>query len=358
MPSVESDRGVAGSHVGRGVALGNADPFVKQVRSSWRRLTGGRRVRDSERRTVVACSGGADSGALALALAGVQRDSVVLAHIVHDMRPACEATADRDAVAALADDVGLPFYEANVTVKGVRGNEEAIARDRRLAALGAIAERVEAPFVATGHHADDQLETVLMRLVRGAGPTGMAGIRECRTIQGAELVRPLLTSTRDACESACRRAGWVWCEDATNSDERRLRSAIRHRVTPELRALAPGLSDRVGRMCRLMEGAAEVVSARVSELAGSAHLADGGREWERRALAREPAIVIGQLIRDELSGWGVPADDIGGDRLESIVAAVRDPVDAPKVFEFDDMRVRVRGSAVAVIQFKEEKRDV
>ncbi len=143
---------------------------------------GGPRGGDSHRRTVIACSGGADSSALVIALAaglGVRaRDVLVVGHVVHDLRSRGEALADRDAVRALAERLGLEFVEREVRVRGEwGGNLEALARRARYAALGEMAREAGCGFVATAHHADDQMESVLMALVRGAGLRGLAGIR-------------------------------------------------------------------------------------------------------------------------------------------------------------------------------------
>ncbi|MEQ8770442.1 MAG: tRNA lysidine(34) synthetase TilS [Phycisphaerales bacterium] len=329
-------------------ALDAKDPFARAVRASWRKLTGGRRVRDADRRTVAACSGGADSSALALALAGVGHDAVVIAHIVHDMRPEADAMADRDAVAALAESLGLPFREARVTATNTPGNIEAVAREQRLVALGQIARDAAAPFVATGHHADDQLETVLMRLARGTGPAGLAGIHPSRSIDGATLIRPQLDQPRGACEDACRRAGWGWRNDATNSDERRFRAAIRARVTPELRSLAPGIEQRIGRTCRLLESAAEVIAQRARELAAATQRTDERVQWDRDRLSREPSVVVGELLRQELARRGVSADDATGGRLDAILDSIADPMDTSNTFGFDGVRVIVRGTAVEI----------
>jgi len=306
----------------------------------------------------VACSGGADSSALLLALAGVGHDAVVVAHVVHDLRPERDALGDRDAAARLAAGLGLPFRDARVRVRDRSGNEESVAREQRLGALGRIAGEVGASYIATGHQADDQLETVLMRLARGAGPAGLVGIRERRPIGGVVLVRPLLDQTRASCEDACRRAGWAWRTDATNADERRFRAAIRARVTPELRALAPGIERRIGRTCRLLGESASIVDGRARELACLAETIEGGLRWDRGRLAREPGVVIGALIRGTLVRRGVGADDVTGVRVEPVIDSIADPMDTEKSFVFDGQRVAVRGGTVEILDHAEERSDV
>jgi 2-haloacid dehalogenase len=106
-------------------------------------------------------------------------------------------------------------------------------------------------YIATAHHADDQLETVLMRLIRGAGPRGMGGIRAVRSLgqegpegRGVRVVRPMLGMSRDEAVRICTDAEWVWREDASNRDESFLRNAIRARVIPEIKAIRPDAAER------------------------------------------------------------------------------------------------------------------
>lgn len=219
------------------------DSRVRRVIAEWRRLTGGTRVRDAERSTLVACSGGADSSALAIALATAPA-RVALAHVLHDMRPPDEAIADRNAVRALADRLGLDFLESSVGVRSRSGNTERIARDLRYEALDALCAEAGCAYVATAHHADDQLETVLMRILRGAGPVGLAGIAPSRPLSRSTLVRPMLVIEREECEGICLANGWVWREDLTNLDTTRTRAAIRHNVIPELKAIRPDAARR------------------------------------------------------------------------------------------------------------------
>src|SRR5262249_13089156 len=149
------------------------DPTVRAITRSWRSLTGGTsRGHDRARRTLIACSGGGDSCGLALALAAAisnPADLLVIAHLVHDMRPESEPLAHRDAPRDLASALGLPFVERSIRVKTAGGNAEAVARRLRYQALAQLASEHGCPFIATAHHAQDQLETMLMALIRGSG---------------------------------------------------------------------------------------------------------------------------------------------------------------------------------------------
>ena len=197
-----------------------ATPAVREITRSWRRLT------NDGAPTLVACSGGADSVALALALwsAGAP---ITLGHVVHDLRPETEAHADRDLARALADRLGCSFLESSIQVTGV-GNDEGVARTRRYRALVSMAQEASLRYVASAHHADDQLESMLMAIARGAGLEGLSGVATSRTLDdGVTLIRPMLTVTRIDAEAICLAAGASWAHDVTNDDTDRFRNAVR-----------------------------------------------------------------------------------------------------------------------------------
>jgi len=179
---------------------------------------------------LVAVSGGADSVALLHLLLGLAvewRLRLHVLHVDHQLRP--DAARDADFVRALGARVGVPVDVAAVTVDP-RDSLEAGARAARYAALETYAARVGAHRVALGHTADDQAETVLMRLVQGAGVRGLAGIPPVR----GRIIRPLIELRRAALETELRRAALQWVEDPTNRDPKFLRNRIRHELLPLL----------------------------------------------------------------------------------------------------------------------------
>lgn len=295
---------------------GRRDPTVQRIVASWRRLTGGSAVRDGERGTLIACSGGADSSALLLALASVPGPQLV-AHVVHDLRPAEEARADRDTVEGLCGALGVGFRAVSITPASQPGNAEANARRERYGALARLAEAEGLAWVATGHHADDQLETVLMRLVRGSGVRGLGGIRPRRGLSGAvTLVRPMLGVTHnEACE-LCARCGWVWREDATNTDERQRRAAIRARVIPELRAIEPSVARLVSRSAGSARSAHRALAEAAEKLRSCGVELEEGVRFDRDALRAAPAAVLEDLIR------GLHAERLGGSGQDALGRAV------------------------------------
>lgn len=333
------------------------DPAVAATVRVWRRLTGGRGVTPKGRRTLVACSGGADSSFLVLALASAGADAVV-AHVVHDLRPRLEALADRDAAAALAGALGFEFVQAEVTVRGAGlsgrearrpRNAEAAARRERYAALARLAVETGCSFVATAHQADDALEGMLMALMRGAGPRGLAGVAQERGLaRGVTLIRPMLEVRRADSERVCRECSWMWREDATNKDESRLRSAVRHRVMPELERLRPGAAVRAARTARLQRGAAALVREQAAALFACAEADGAGLAWPRGLLRGQREVVLGELVRMAL--WRLRGrrgmDRAGWARVEPIVRAVRDRKADPRRFGLGGIEVAVRAHAV------------
>ena len=310
------------------------DPVVRRIIAAWRRLTGGSGVRDGGRRTLVACSGGADSSALLLALAAVKPGPEVC-HVVHDLRDASVVRVEADRVRALCDALGVAYHEVEVKVAERAGNDEANARELRYAALARVAASRGLRYVATGHHADDQLETVLMRLVRGAGVRGLAGIRERRPIlstdtpsiddeRAVELVRPMLAITRDEACTLCQRAGWRWNEDATNADETRLRAALRARVLPALRSVEPSVAARVSRSTASLASADEAIEAAANSVVSQGEFCERVFRIRVDILVELPSAVLGRvilLVYHQIVG-GSGADRISHAVLRSAIRGV------------------------------------
>ena len=203
---------------------------------------------------LTAVSGGADSVALLDVLGSLGSEwsgSLHAIHVHHGLRP--EADADADFVRALCLRMGVPLSIERVSVRSGPPWEglEAEARRARYAAFREVARRIGARRIATAHTADDQAETVLMRLLEGAGPRGLAGIAPTRGL----LIRPLLGARRADVEAHLRSRGLDWVEDASNRDPRFLRNRIRHEVLPYLaRAIEPSIVDRLARSATLVRG--------------------------------------------------------------------------------------------------------
>lgn len=254
-------------------------------------------------RIVAAVSGGADSLALLIALHVIHRrrglgpDALHVVHVHHHLR-GDDADADAAFVSEYAARLGHPSVMLHLDPASFKGNVAAAARDARYAALSDAAGAASAEFVATAHHADDQLETVLMAIGRGSGLSGLAGMPRRRALPerdgaGRQLVRPMLACRRTDAESLCAAAGTVWREDPSNDDRSRTRTAIRHTVVPALEAILPGAADRIGAVTESARAAREIIAA-----SAPTPTANGALRWDRATLAELPVPTIGQALRD------------------------------------------------------------
>ncbi|MEL7445743.1 MAG: tRNA lysidine(34) synthetase TilS [Pseudomonadota bacterium] len=178
-----------------------------------------------EGRLGLAVSGGPDSLALLLIANAAMTGEIAVASVDHGLR--AEAAGEVALVEKVCRGLGVPFTALSVTVEP--GNLQAQAREARYDALGAwaIAEGLGA--VATAHHADDQAETLLMRLARGSGLSGLAGVRSHGVFPGTHLplIRPLLDKRKSVLQSVVDRAGIQAVQDPSNHDDRFDRVRVR-----------------------------------------------------------------------------------------------------------------------------------
>ena len=200
---------------------------------------------------LVALSGGADSAATLAALASLAvrlKIRVSAAHIHHGLRGA-EADADALTARSLADRFGVPFHVARLPASLRRGgNLEERAREARYRKLAAIAHGCGATCVATGHTCDDQAETVLLRIIRGCGPSGLTAIMPMARIDSACVIRPMLNCTRAEVEEFVAALELPWCRDSSNGDRRFLRNRVRLEVLPLLRELNPRIDGALANL--------------------------------------------------------------------------------------------------------------
>lgn len=235
------------------------------------------------RGALVAVSGGIDSVCLARLVAALGSEGlgpVALAHVDHALRPgsAEDAAFCRD----LAAELGLPFRYRRLDPGTRRGNLHAWARAERRAFLRREREAMGLGCVALAHHADDQAETVLFRLLRGAGPRGLGGMAQW----APPFLRPFLAVWRRDLERLATSRGWPWREDPSNRSPRFARARLRHEVLPLLEAVRPGAKAALVRSAALVARDDRVLSA-------------WARDWEGRFGVEEP------------EGWRLPAADLG-----------------------------------------------
>jgi tRNA(Ile)-lysidine synthase len=200
-------------------------------------------------RIVVACSGGADSVALAAALAAVRvpmQLELTLAYVHHGTRES--AWQDECVTLRIGATFGLPVA---VLPLAPADRDEAALRDERYAALARLAAERGATAVATAHHREDQSETVLLALFRGAGPEGLAGMRPRRPLApGLDLARPLLNIGAEELRAYAHAHALPYAVDPTNADASLRRNAVREALVA-LRPLFPGIDAAIARAAEL-----------------------------------------------------------------------------------------------------------
>ena len=216
------------------------------------------------KRVLVAASGGADSTALALALQDLGCE-IALAHVHHGLRGKA-ADVDARFVAALAKKLGAPFHlgKFDVRAEAQKTGEslEMAARRVRRDFLAATAKREKIRFIATGHTADDQAETVLLRIARGTSITGLAGIPYVTRQGGIVFVRPLRDATRAQIVAFLKSRKQPWREDKSNADDFALRNRVRHELLPLLeKRLNPRVRQALLRLADIAAAEDEVMSA-------------------------------------------------------------------------------------------------
>ena len=257
------------------------------------------------KRVLVAASGGADSTALALALKNLGC-KIVLAHVHHGLRGKA-ADADARFVAVLAKKLGAPFFLGKFAVpaeaKKTGESLEMAARRVRRDFLAATAKHEQIQYVATGHTADDQAETVLMRIARGTSITGLAGIPYVSKQGDATFVRPLRDATRAQIVAFLKARQQRWREDASNAEDFALRNRVRHEILPLLeQRLNPGVRQALLRLADIAAAEDEVMSA----LAKKA-----------KPTAKTPLAIRRRLALAQLRAAGVPPEKQGFRAVEN-----------------------------------------
>jgi len=249
------------------------------------------KMKDS--RVLVAASGGVDSSVLLRALVCLAPKhglELAVAHVQHGLRGE-ESRRDEAAVRDASASHGLPFHleQADPLPAQAKASSQArptlqeAAREVRYAALQRMAEQWGADRIATAHNLDDQAETILMRVLRGSGPTGLQGIEH--TSADGRIVRPLLAASRAEILDFARAHDVPWREDASNQADTYTRNRLRHHWIPALRdEFNPQLLRGMGRLADVMqevEAWIRVTVARVADdmTAKGSRLGSGELVW-------------------------------------------------------------------------------
>jgi tRNA(Ile)-lysidine synthase len=223
---------------------------------------------------VLAVSGGADSMCLADAALAMHGDTpaFVIAHLNHQLRGA-ESDGDAQFVQAFAAQRGVPCEVGNVDGVALAASRkvsiEVAARDARYAFLAEVATKHGATRVALAHHADDQAETVLLRLLRGTGPAGLRGMQPTSPMHNAPqliAVRPLLRITRSEIEQYCRACKLDWRHDTSNDALHHTRNRVRHELLPLLAQYNPNIRATLTRLADTLASDYEIVESATREM--------------------------------------------------------------------------------------------
>ncbi|MDR0958999.1 MAG: tRNA lysidine(34) synthetase TilS [Propionibacteriaceae bacterium] len=275
------------------------------------RVVGGSLIPDSltgGHTLTVAFSGGADSTALAAAVAwattrrrGPLQGIPAAAHVIdHGLQVDSAAVAAR--AVAQAEELGLPARVTRVEVDAADGGIEAAARHARYAALLADPDAL----VLTGHTLDDQAETVLLGLARGSGTRSLGGMRA----QRGRVMRPLLAIRRETIRQACRDWGLTWWEDPMNADPRFTRVRARAALATLEETLGPGLTESLARSAALCADDADALDA-LAAASATTTVAD---------LAALPAALRRRVLRDWLARCG--ASELTAHHLRAVESLV------------------------------------
>lgn len=304
--------------------------FVKAVAAALRHRCGVCTNPAQTTRVLVAVSGGPDSVALLRSLAALAQRrrwplQLAVAHTQHHLRK--DAEQDAAFVEQLAQQLQLPFYRADLDLADQPGNLEANARRARYQALANLAQSFNAHCVATGHHSDDQLETLLMRMLRGCSVRGLSGMAwQRRLLPNAphRLIRPLLAVDRNAVLQFLTDLDQPWLHDHTNADTSRLRAALRHQVLPLLRKAKPDaahkavtLADHLRHAHRAIEHQTDQAMAHVTHSQQTATL-------NRHTARATPTAALQSLLRRLLLNAGASPDRLGAKPLQAIARAAKD----------------------------------
>ena len=263
-----------------------------------------------------AVSGGRDSVCLLHYLANLAPGrgfSVAAAHLNHKMRP--EAQRDEDFVRVLCRKLDVPFYTEAVPVYETAeqwglGVEET-GRRLRYDFLQRTADTIGAERIATAHHAQDQAETVLLNLLRGTGPEGLAGIPPVR----GRIVRPLLQTSRREIEDYLEEQGLSYVEDSTNQDTHYARNRLRRELWPQLETINPALTRSIGRTAEILRSENTYLDTLAAD-----YLPQSGTALETARLLSAPEALRPRILRLLLQRLPGGKRDVGAVHIGALLA--------------------------------------
>jgi tRNA(Ile)-lysidine synthase len=284
-------------------------------------------------RILAGVSGGADSLCLLDCLHHLGVDLVV-AHLDHMLR--ADSAQDAEAVRRVCDRYRVPLILGREDVRAQlrRGSSiEATARVVRYTFLGEACLAGGMDCVAVGHTQDDQVETVLLHFLRGAGLEGLSGMAPLtklgpwlgKGLEGVRLIRPLLGVTREQTREHCARVGLEPLVDATNVDRRYLRNRLRHELIPLLESYNPAFRRSLVRLAEIMAGHREAAEAMTEDAWGRVVLRsdEHGHRLDRARLLEELPAVRRNLLLRALRNVATSEADLGFEAVERVLTWAR-----------------------------------
>lgn len=243
---------------------------------------------------LIGLSGGADSVALLMMLLPEIRDGkirVEAVHVNHGLRGA-ESDEDERFCGALCKREGIPLYVGRAELAG--RTDEASAREARYAIYRKRHAETGADALILAHHADDQAETFLMRLLRGAGPEGLACMKADEKAGEMRILRPMLSLRREEIRGALRKDGIPWREDSSNQDTSFLRNRIRQELIPVLTGISGTAVEKICTAAALTGEDNLVLGMQATAVLG--RISDGNI-LDAEALAAEPVSLRRRVLR-------------------------------------------------------------
>ncbi|MFH2099295.1 MAG: tRNA lysidine(34) synthetase TilS, partial [Pseudomonadota bacterium] len=307
-------------------------------------------------RVLATVSGGADSVALFHALLRLGKDggfSLGVAHLDHGLR-GDDARADALFVRDLAHAHGVPFFleqvDAAALAAGAKISVEEAGRRARYAFFQRVCETKGFDRIATGHHADDNAEWVVMALLRGAGPAGLSGIPATR----GRVVRPLIRCSRGEIREFLEENNLAWQEDATNQDPAMVRNRVRLRVLPFLeQEVSPGAVAAVNRASGILADEEDWWGRNLDSLLGDGFFSpgpDGPVGFSASRMAALHPAPARRALRWALLAAGVPAKSLSTVHLEDVRELAGRGPDPGEIHLPGRMAAQRRGDRVAFVR--------
>ncbi len=299
---------------------------------------------------VIAVSGGPDSMALLHVmhrLSSAQNYKLIVAHVNHQFRGA-ESEQEAEAVEEYARTLSIPFRGTAIDVPAyVRkhgGNTQAAARQLRYQYLHEVAEEAGAAAIALAHHADDQVETVVMNMLRGSSPSGLIGMLMRRTEKNMKLIRPFLRIPKERLVAYCQDERISFYLDSSNMSRKYTRNRIRLDIIPQLLDINPKLPEAVDRMAEILREEDQYLNEQTNKAAERiVHFAVKSCSVSRKSWLAEPVALQRRLIKlilHYIAGGDYSSDFV---KIESIRLAIDNDIQPSWTSQIDSC-VRIRRS--------------